>query len=53
MTTVGTRSLGPVEPPDSSAEPDDYEPTFAAWALLLTLVVLAAIVVAAWGLRGL
>jgi hypothetical protein len=53
MTTVGTRSHGPVESPDNRAEPDDYSPAFAAWALLLTLVVLAAIVAAAWGLRGL
>ena len=53
MTTVGSRAHGPVEPPDGRAEPDDYSPALAAWALLLTLAILAGLVVAVWALRGL
>ena len=53
MTTVGTRSHGPGEPADGTPDPDDYSPTLAAWALLLTLAVLALLVVAVWVLRGL
>lgn len=53
MTTAGTRSRASRRPPDGDQDPDDYSPALAAWALLLTLVVLAGLVAAVWGLRGL
>jgi hypothetical protein len=57
MSTSRTRSSelsGPTERPGRpDGDGDDYSPAFAAWALLLTLVVLAALVVALWAMRGL
>ncbi|MGY1802192.1 hypothetical protein ACI78T_02820 [Blastococcus sp. SYSU D00922] len=53
MTTAGARSRASGGPPDEGEDRDDYSPALAAWALLVTLVVLAGLVAAVWGLRGL
>ena len=51
-------SIPSVRPPerDGQAGPnpnrDDYNPQFAAWALLLTLVLLTGAVVAVWVIAG-
>jgi hypothetical protein len=56
MSTVGSPSseLSGTELPERpDGDGDDYSPAFAAWALVLTLVVLAGLVVALWATRGL
>jgi len=57
MSISSIRSSDVSGPTDRPGRPDgdgdDYIPAFAAWALLLTLVVLAVLVVAVWAMRGL
>ena len=52
MSTLSTRAPDADEPigqPDG----DDFSLAYAAWALLLVIAVLAALVVALWAMRGL
>jgi hypothetical protein len=49
MSTLSTRPPDGPRPPDP--DEDDYSPAFAAWAMLLTFVVLTSLVVALWALK--
>jgi hypothetical protein len=53
MRTLSTRFRDPARPTEPSEEGDGYSPAFAAVALLFTLVLLAAPVVALWVLDAL
>ena len=46
MTTPSTHSPEAAQPPEPCGEDDGYSPAFAAVALLVTIVLLAAPVVA-------
>ncbi|SDE27162.1 hypothetical protein SAMN05660485_00402 [Blastococcus fimeti] len=51
-----TAGRGPAPPPRAAMEEDDdheYSPAFAAFALLITTLALAGLVLAAWAVAGL
>jgi hypothetical protein len=51
MSAPRTRPTDAPDPPERAD--DDYSPAFTAWAMLLTTVVLAVLVVVIWALRDL
>ncbi len=55
MSTLSTRPPEDPRPPepDEDEDEDEYSPAFAAWAMLLTFVLLSALVVALWALKEL
>jgi hypothetical protein len=52
MSTPSTRTPNVPEPPERP-DGDDHSPRVAAWAVLLTVAVLTALVVTLWALRDL
>ena len=51
MSTLSTRSPEVPEPPEPDG--DEYSPAFAAWAMLLTFLLLTALLAGLWALREL